>query len=183
MTEAASARIRAATEADSEAIGRVHVAAWRETYRGLIPDHVLAALSPEQRAEQWRSGLARGAKGPSVFVAEDSNESIVGFGAAGPPRDTTLGWQAEIHALYLLRANQRRRLGTQIMQHLAAALLLRGRRSVGLWVLTTNAPARAFYERFGGRVADNRTDHSDGWSCAETAYLWNDLPRAARDRS
>jgi ribosomal protein S18 acetylase RimI-like enzyme len=170
--------IRAATEADSAAIGRVHVAAWRETYRGLIPDQVLAALSAEQRTQQWRSGLARGTQGPIVFVAEDPQGALIGFAAAGAAREPDRNWQAEITALYILQNSQRQGIGTALLRRLSTALQENGRRAVGLWVLTANAGARAFYESIGGRPVGQKTDQSDGWPCHETAYFWEDFPRA-----
>ena len=170
--------IRAATEADSGEIGRVHVAAWRETYPGLMPPHILEAQSADARAEQWRTGLARGTKGPIVFVAENPEGSLAGFGAAGPAREAGRNWQAEIHALYILRSSQRQGIGLTLMRQLARALKERDRHTVGLWVLTANAPARAFYERIGGWPDERRTDESEGWSCDETAYVWEDFPRA-----
>jgi ribosomal protein S18 acetylase RimI-like enzyme len=170
--------IRAATEADSAEIGRVHAAAWRETYPGLMPDPVIARLSAEDRARQWREGLARGAKGPMVFVSESLEGSLTGFGAAGPARETDLGWQAEIHALYILRSGQRQGIGLSLMRHLAVALAARNRQRAGLWVLTANEPARAFYARLGGRADQRRTDQSEGWPCDETAYVWDDFPAA-----
>jgi len=170
--------IRAATEADSAAIGRLHVEAWHETYRGLIPDPVIDGITPADRAAQWTSGLARGAKGPMVFVAEAEDGSPAGFGAAGPVRDPAFDWDAEIYALYVLRRHQRSRIGRALLQRLAAELAARGRRRVGLWVLTGNAPARAFYERIGGRNVHRRVDRSEGWACDETAYYWDELAAA-----
>jgi hypothetical protein len=61
---------------------------------------------------------------------------------------------------------------------LATALAARDRRQAGLWVLTANTPARAFYESIGGRAVHQRIDESEGWACDETAYLWDDLPAA-----
>jgi ribosomal protein S18 acetylase RimI-like enzyme len=168
-------RIRAATVEDSLAIGRLHVAAWRETYRGLIPDSVLDALSEESRTEQWRSGLSRGAKGPIVFVAEGADGSLIGFGAAGPARDPKLGCDSEVTALYVLRSGQRRGVGNALMRKLAEALRDRGRQSTGLWVHVGNSPARRFYEKLGGSATGTRTDRSDGWTCDEVAYVWRDL--------
>jgi ribosomal protein S18 acetylase RimI-like enzyme len=39
-----SVRIRSASRDDAEAIARVHVQAWQETYRGMVPDGLIAAL-------------------------------------------------------------------------------------------------------------------------------------------
>lgn len=36
--------------ADAEALGRVHVTAWRQTYPGLLPPAYLARMSPERHA-------------------------------------------------------------------------------------------------------------------------------------
>jgi ribosomal protein S18 acetylase RimI-like enzyme len=105
---------------------------------------------------------------------------LTGFAAAGPAREADRGWQAEIHALYILRSGQRQGTGRSLMRHLALALQERQRHRVGLWVLTANAPARAFYERIGGRADERRTDQSEGWPCDETAYVWEDFPTALK---
>jgi ribosomal protein S18 acetylase RimI-like enzyme len=178
MTEPAAAQIRAAEVDDCEALGRLHVEAWHETYPGLMPDWVIARAAPADRALQWRTGLERGAKGPIVFIAEADDRSLAGFAAAGPVRDPAFAWQAEIHALYVLRRHQGRGLGRALLHALAAALAARDRRQAGLWVLTANAPARAFYQAIGGRAVHQRIDESEGWACDETAYLWDDLPAA-----
>ena len=175
MTAPSSPVIRVATVKDCDAIGRVHVAAWRETYRGLIPNRILDSLSEVERAAQWRSGLLRGTKGPIVFVAEAADGSMIGFGAAGPARHPALGCDSEITALYVLRSAQENSIGSGLLQYLARALEDRGRGSMGLWVLTANDAARAFYERLGGSAGATRVDQSDGWSCHETAYAWADL--------
>ena len=52
-----------------------HVEAWRESYAGLVPDAVLAALDPHVRAAMWRDVLA---KGGAVHLAERDG-AIVGF--------------------------------------------------------------------------------------------------------
>ena len=39
--------------ADAEALARVHVQSWRETYRGLLPDAYLARMSEEAHARRF----------------------------------------------------------------------------------------------------------------------------------
>ena len=69
--------VRPARLADSERIGEIHVAAWRETYAGLMPPARLAALNVAERAAMWRHQLASGtARG--IAVAEQDG-AIVGF--------------------------------------------------------------------------------------------------------
>jgi hypothetical protein len=43
--------LRQATHADAAAPGRLHVTSWHETYAGLLPDAMLAALSVDAHAE------------------------------------------------------------------------------------------------------------------------------------
>lgn len=45
---------RTAVPEDALAIAEVHVSSWRTTYRGLLPDSVLAAQSVEHRELAWR---------------------------------------------------------------------------------------------------------------------------------
>jgi len=80
--------IRAGVPDVAVAIARVHVDSWRSTYRGLLPDSVLANLSVEQRAGTWRQAAetALVSEGRSfVLVAEDAADGIIGFAAAGLP--------------------------------------------------------------------------------------------------
>jgi phosphoribosylanthranilate isomerase len=168
---AADVSYRPATPADAEALGVVHVQAWRETYDGLIPGEVLAGLDPQQRAEMWR-GIIRDRGGVQVAIL---NGAIVGFGAAGPQRDSSLPFSAEIGALYVLRATQRRGVGRRLMAMMARDLLDRGHASASLWVLEANAPARRFYEALRGRVVTVREEERDGFRSVGVAYGWDDL--------
>jgi hypothetical protein len=45
MAQIEDGSIRIATAADAAAIAITHVESWRETYTGIVPDHVLAGLS------------------------------------------------------------------------------------------------------------------------------------------
>ena len=62
--------IRTAQIADAEGIAGVHVDAWRETYRGIVPDEILNQLSYERRAQQWKRSIAE--RHQCLFVAEDA---------------------------------------------------------------------------------------------------------------
>ena len=170
---AAGVVYRVATLADTEALGAVHVQAWREAYAGLIPDEVLAGLDASRRAAMWRGIIA---DGRSVQLAEQGG-AIVGFGSAGPQPDASLPFSAEIGALYVLRAAQWRGVGRRLMAVMARDLLDRGHASASLWVLEANAPARRFYEALGGRVVTIREEERDGFRSVGVAYGWDDLRR------
>ena len=61
--------IRDATPADIPAIARIHVDSWRTTYRGLMPDDLLAGLSYERRERQWAQAITRSGEGRGFYEA------------------------------------------------------------------------------------------------------------------
>ena len=166
--------IRAATRADAPAIGRIHAESWYETYGGVLPDRLLQSLSALVRAAMGQGALERE---PPVllFVAEQASGEMVGFAGGGRCRATTLAHDAEIYAIYVLRAGQQRGCGRRLMAALAGALQARGFSSICLWVLRGNTNARAFYERLGGEVVGERTQVDGEDSFDEVAYGWANL--------
>lgn len=172
--------LRDASPDDAEELGAMHVAAWRETYAGLVPDEMLAGLSPEGRAATWSRMLRDPSAfdGTSVRIAEATGR-IVGFGASCRQRDQELeqaGFGAEISAVYLLRSHQGRGLGRALMRDMASALLRRGHAAATLWVLRENAAARGFYAHLGGELLPaEKVEPRPEATLVEVAYGWRDL--------
>ena len=167
--------VRKATLADVDGIARVHVQAWRESYRDLMPQAALDGLSVERRAAQWRGTLGDPNSPASVYVAVQDG-AVCGFGSGGKTRWTGLATDGEISALYLLDAIKRRGVGRRLFRALIRRLAAQGFRSAGLWVLAAHAPARRFYEAMGGRSGERRTERRGELVLDEIAYLWDDLP-------
>lgn len=163
--------LRRAGPADADALGQAHVAAWREAYAGLIPDEVLAALNPQQRAAMWRNAMAQET---TVRLAERC-DAIVGFASCNAQLDPSLPFSGEIQAIYVLRTAQRRGVGRSLMSAMARDLLARGHGSALLWVMEDNAPARQFYEALGGQAVARRQQQRQGYSTIGVAYGWPDL--------
>ena len=167
--------IRAAGPADCDKIGALQVKAWLETYRGLVADSVLDTLSTVDQAANWRRILVR--EPPVVMaVAESSNGTLLGFAGGGVRRGTRLTQDCEIYAIYVLGKAQRQGLGHALMAAVGTQLLAQGFRSLCLWVLRDNLPARQFYESLGGVQTGEKTDSMGGRPLAEVAYGWDDLP-------
>ena len=166
--------IRPAAAKDAEAIAEVHVTAWRESYAGLMPDHILAALSIPDRLAKWRVILAQPAAEGVTFLAEEDSGALLGFSSCGPQRTPELasqGFGGEISALYILRRAQREGVGTALMRAAAQRLMERGHHAASLWVLRDNLPARHFYEQLRGIALMDREDDLG----RHTAYGWRDL--------
>jgi ribosomal protein S18 acetylase RimI-like enzyme len=171
--------IRKARLADVDGIAHVHVQAWRESYRDLMPQAALDGLSVDRRAAQWRGTLGA-ADSPTLVRVAVQDGVVCGFGSAGRVRWTGLSTEAEISALYLLDAVKRQGIGRRLFRRLIRELAAQGFKSAGLWVLTENAPARRFYEAMGGRTGEARVERRGELVLDEIAYLWDDLAATIR---
>ncbi|HEX7390465.1 MAG TPA: GNAT family N-acetyltransferase [Acidiphilium sp.] len=166
--------IRRARPSDAPGIGDVHVASWRSTYAGVLPEPVLTGLSAPRQAGFY-DRVIRSGGGVHVAVASGSDTQdgggarIVGFVTARRRRGALA--EAEIETLYVLDDFRERGLGRQLLRAAAAYLAAQGCASVFLWVLADN-PARWFYERMGGRHVADGAVSVGGVQVAQAAYLW-----------
>ena len=163
-----------ATLNDAEAIARVHIESWHETYSELIPSEVLEAMTDyERRLQMWTRVLSN--ESHSTFVALDEGEEIVGFTNGGRPNgDAPEGFDAELYTIYLLRCQHGKGLGRRLMVALANDLQEKGFKALYLWVFPNN-PSRLFYERLGGIVLLDKTFEMAGETLSERAYGWPDI--------
>jgi ribosomal protein S18 acetylase RimI-like enzyme len=168
--------VRAATIEDCDAIARVHVASWRESYRGLIPQPVLDALSVPERKLAWQKVIAGLGKYP-VHVAEDEGR-IAGFAQGGACRGEALGQEMEVYAIYLLARAQRRGIGGKLLKTVMSDFIADGRTSAGLWVMRDNAIARKFYEKFEAIPVSERVQSRPEYDRPEVGYAWSDIRRS-----
>lgn len=174
-----TALIRRAEPGDAAGIAEVHVASWRTTYPGMLPDRYLVALSERASRERWTRLLADPARSEGIYVAVDASLGVVGFACCGNQRSAIAGYGGEFFAIYLYDHAQGRGLGRRLMAAMAEHLTGRGMTSAVVWVLRGN-PACWFYERLGGtRIAEHEMDFA-GTTVTETAYGWRDLAPLAR---
>lgn len=165
--------VREATLADAEGIARAHTASWRTSYRGILPEAVLARIDVDQRAASWRRALAD--RSLLALVAYDvTHKDIVGLCDCGPSRNDPR-YAGEVYRFYLEHHARRHGLGREMFEWVVAWLRGQDRRSLIIWVLDTNHHARRFYEAMGGR-ADRRVPSSvSGFPVVEQAYVWDRL--------
>jgi ribosomal protein S18 acetylase RimI-like enzyme len=141
--------LRLAVPADAMAVARVHVAAWRDGYRNLLPDAYLDGLRAEDRAARYTFDRA---DGPRMTVAIDSG-AIVGF-------VTITVADCEVDALYVDRGVWGRGVGSALIARARADLAAAGVVEARLWMLVGNTRAQRFYER-------------DGWTTDGTRRMYN----------
>src|SRR5712692_3194918 len=140
--------IRSATLMDAPAIARVHVASWRSTYHGVLPDEFLDSLSEANYEERWKRVITEPTS--KVYVAEDDGGDLVGFASGGRERAGEEGYEGELYAIYVVDAAQRRGFGRELVRAMVGGLRELGLADMLVWVLRDNPPARDFYERLGG---------------------------------
>jgi ribosomal protein S18 acetylase RimI-like enzyme len=167
--------IRRAEPNDAAGIAHVHVQTWRSTYRGIVPDSYLDGLDEAERCEFWRDLLEGDF---DIFVAERNGE-IIGFVMGGRSRDHTQHCDGELYAVYLMKDEQRARIGRDLVRELAHALRRRGFRKMEVWVLAKN-PAKAFYTKMGAHFARSKQIEIGGVMLMEHAYVWEDLEVLSR---
>lgn len=164
---------RPAKPADILMLARIHAAAWKETYTGLLPTaEIMRACNPIARQVQWARTLANNDN--RTFVLDD-----LGFACIGPQRDATLhaqGYPEELLTLYLLRIGQHRGHGKALLR----AALGASPQPLTATVLAGNTRACGFYARLGGRTVASITDQIGDETVTEQVYGW-DQPRLLLD--
>lgn len=174
--------IRQARLSDMEGIAQVHMQSWGETYRGLIPETVLATRSVAKSRAIWHEILSvpERERDTDVFVA-CVPKGVVGFVCAGPQRErrhTERGFGGEISALYLLQEVHGQGLGAVLFRKALCHLQRRGHSAFSLWVLEGNVKALKFYERFGGQPFDRECKVRGDGHLVEVAIGWRNIPAA-----
>jgi L-amino acid N-acyltransferase YncA len=166
--------IREGALADASAIASIHVRAWQSAYRGQMPDALLDSRSVEDRDERWRRAFARRAAGelfPRIWLAERENR-MIGFTSGGPSQDDDASpGTGEIYTIYLEPDVVGTGVGRALFARAVQDLREVGFERATLWVLTSNAPTRRFYEAAGWRFdGTEKIEDWDGFGIPEVRY-------------
>ena len=175
-----SLTIRKARPSDAEAVARIYVAAWRDTYPLILPTKLLLNMTTEGQSARWRNAIAMAAR-EAVYVAEDDKGAIFGMTSLGRARDSGLGYDAEIYTLYVDPVMTGRGIGRALLSGAFAALAERGHTRCVIWAHAKN-PARFFYEAMGGKLIAERTTAMLGAPVPEVAFGWPKLALAEASR-
>ena len=170
--------ISPAGPADAADLAAVHVRAWRETYRGMLPQASLDRMSVKVHARRFQYELTRARTGAVTLIAEGA-DGPVGYASGALLRGDARGADAEVFTLYVLRSSQGAGLGRALLAAMARVLKAGGANSLMLFVLSRNERARGFYEHLGGEAFAEVASHGWGDNLTETAYRWRDIAALA----
>ncbi|MDB5414333.1 MAG: family N-acetyltransferase [Rubritepida sp.] len=170
--------IRRARPSDATALGLVHVASWRSTYAGVLPEEYLSSLSAERETRGYERGMTERRGGHAAFVAVADNLEIpdggvVGFITGGLSRRPIVA-EGEVETLYLLDDFHERGIGRRLMRAMASHLASLGAQSAFAWVLENN-PSRWFYERLGAKLVAREEMNFARERTSQIAYAWDPI--------
>ncbi|RNE64127.1 GNAT family N-acetyltransferase [Cryobacterium tepidiphilum] len=147
-----SVAIRPATDSDRDAIVRVFLACWRESYAAVLPAPLVDGMDEHRATTLWDRVLSESQPG-EVLVAEDG-AAATGPAAAGELLGVTrfaapADGEGIVHSLYVAPAAQGRGVGSRLLGAAARALADAGCTRATLWVFRANEPSIGFYRRQG----------------------------------
>lgn len=153
-------QIRYANLNDANALGEIQSLAWRAAYKGIVPDDVLEAYTPEVRGKAFEGFLTAGTSLNAIALIDGIPAGWTCFEKCrdedAPPA------RGEVWGIYVRPEYWRHGIGSQLLNWTIAELKAKGYTSVSLWVLEDNISARAFYERHMFKDDGKRMQHEIG---------------------
>jgi len=175
--------IRHATPKDSERLATIQADSWKSAYKKIVPKNILESISIQNWREEWMQKLANPGLNMLVLVAS-INKNIVAFCSAGKSRDAdTSKHTGELYRIYVNPKTTHRGIGSLLMEHALKRLNKKGYRTAILWVLSSNTPARKFYEHRGWKM-DGKTKthfwkefspHQTRYTIALQPHIWSSI--------
>lgn len=137
-------KIRSAKKDDAKDLATINVLGWKTTYRGLVPDELLDALTvTEKRIERFGNQILES----EICLAAENETGIIGYLFGGKTRDNGVPYKYEIYAFYIHPDFQRKGVGTILFN--AFKEKIKGS-NFCVYVLDGNVKGISFYQKMGG---------------------------------
>ncbi len=168
--------VRSATVKDAPAIARIHWDSWVATYGVIFPKQMFDEFPLARREELWAREAAQHsdpATRRQVLVAEVGDQ-VAGFASVGPYRiqasdPPAAALDAELFAIYLDPAQQRRGIGRALWRASASWLHAAGFDALRLWCVAGNE-AETFYRAMGAEQVGTKPLDAHGTPLHENCY-------------
>jgi len=164
----AAPRFRAARGSDAPAIAALHLASWRDAYRGVLPDAVLDVAAPAEMPRHWAATLPLSRPG-AVILAMRGGEPL-GFVAA-----YVEGATAYVDNLHVAPGGRGAGLGRVLLGLAARRLRRLGCTRAELFAFAGNTGALRFYARLGAAIGPVQPCEVHGHSAEERICAWEEI--------
>lgn len=156
--------IREATIDDLEIISKIHVDAWKDTYKGIVPETHLSKMSYDIQREKWKKRLfTDNINNEKMFLLE-TEDRILGF-SSGNSIDEN---RARINTIYFVNDARGQGHGTELFNYTIKKL---NRNIIEVWCFEENEN-RVFYEKLGGSPGDRQCVQLGEKVLVELQYLF-----------
>lgn len=162
-------RLRSARAADSAAVAELHVASWRDAYRGLLPDTFLDGPMAETFARHWQETLAVRRR-PGVVILATAGGDPVGFIATWRE-----GANAHIENLHVKPGMRGAGIGRALIGFAAGRMQSHGCLTADLHCFAGNHAGLRFYRTLGAEIGPEATATAYGQTVAERRCSWPDI--------
>lgn len=141
-----SLQVRPATPDDLSGVIEVFLACWRESYRGVLPDGAIDAMTDERAEALWQRVLADPV---GVVLVAERDGGIVGLTRYAATAVGEGRIDGAVHSLYVSPRAHGGGIGGALLARATADLQEAGAEAATLWVFAANAPSIGFYEAKG----------------------------------
>ncbi|WP_124058071.1 GNAT family N-acetyltransferase [Vaginisenegalia massiliensis] len=154
------------TDKEVEELALVMWQTWQDTYKGIIDDNFWQSFTIKQCIK-----IAK--KNKRQTLVAKINQTVIGFIAFGPYRDSKEQLAGEIWALYVQKKYHNQKIGQLLMKE--ALKRLNGFPKVFVWVLKENERAIRFYKRAGFLENGATKQIVLGDNCDEIQLEWRSI--------
>lgn len=135
--------IKKLREEEAEEKIDINIKVWWTTYRGLIPDEIIAKLQTKtkERIERQKQTIREKNNTYGIYV----DDKLVGYSSYGPARDENYKDSCEVYSCYILEEYQRFHLGRKVVMKILEDFIQEGYKTMITKCLVGN-PANKFHE-------------------------------------
>src|ERR1700755_3075394 len=160
--------LRRAKAADATLVAAAHDAAWRPSYRGIIPGPELEKLISRRGPGWWENAITKGSR----VALLQFGDRIAGYANYGRNRARSLFYDGEIYELYLCPEFQGLGFGRRLFTAARRDLARRALKWVMLWAWGEKENATEFYRALGGRMVARSSEKFGAKSLDKVAFAW-----------
>ncbi len=153
----------------------INIKEWWSTYKGLIPDYVIAKLQVKDQNRIDKTIKIIKEKN-NTYVSEVNGE-VVGFSSYGKSRDENYPGSGEIYSCYVLDEYHGMKIGRMLADKVMEELIKEGYKTMITRCLVGN-PFNAWHKALGGDFAGETKTNILGYEFTENVYYHNNIQKS-----